>query len=425
MKDMLDRFIRYAETDTGSSEDSETFPSTPGQMRLLSILADELREMGLSTDFDREKGYVYAFLPASPGYEEFPPLGFISHVDTSPDAPGKDVRPRLIEAYDGNDILLGSDAQGREIVLRVSEFPQIAEFKGKSIIVTDGSTLLGADDKAGVAEIMEAVSLLSGHGNADNTCSGTDKIPHGKVCVAFTPDEELGLGASGFDLERFGAKYAYTVDGGAFPEFEYGNFNAAGIKVLFTGKNIHPGSAKGVMKNALSMAVALDNMLPDGERPEKSEGREGFFHLTDLHGDVSRAVSEYLIRDGDSERFQERKKLFLNACEYINRLYGPGSAHVEMKDTYYNMEPLILEHPHLIGYAKKAFEMTGSEMVSKFIRGGTDGATLSYMGLPCPNLPTGGINFHSVYECACLDDMVRVRDVIINLVKLYAEGKED
>ncbi|MCR5304217.1 MAG: peptidase T [Lachnospiraceae bacterium] len=407
MKEMYERFLRYVSVDTRSDDRSDSFPSTPGQKELLSMLFEELKEMGVDPDYDSENGYLYACLPPSEGCEKAPAIGFISHVDTSPDAPGKNVRPRLLEKYDGGDIQLCSEGR---VFIRPSEFPEIMRFKGKSVIVTDGTTLLGADDKAGVTEIMEAVKKLS----------EDSSIAHGKVCIAFTPDEELGLGASRFDTERFGAVYAYTVDGSAFPEFEYENFNAAGARVYFKGRGIHPGSAKGIMKNALSMAIRLDSMLPEGERPECTEGREGFFHLESLEGDVSSALSEYIIRDGDADSFQERKKIFLNACEYINRLYGPGSCRVELKDTYYNMGPEILKERHLIDNAKRAFEMCSAEMKPVFIRGGTDGATLSYRGLPCPNLPTGGINYHSVYECACLDDMVKVRDLILNIISLYS-----
>ena len=394
--DLKERFLKYVSYDTQSSEESGTFPSTEKQKVLLAALRDEMQALGMTEVTMDRYGYVMGTVPATPGCENAPVIGFIAHVDTSPDMSGKDVKPRVIEEYDGCDIALNG-----QLTMRVADFPELEFFKGHTLIHTDGTTLLGADDKAGVAEIMALAALLM----------SPDAPEHCRVCIGFTPDEEIGRGADLFDVAGFGADYAYTVDGGAEGEIEYENFNAASGDVTFRGVGVHPGSAKDVMVNAATVAMAFHAMLPADEVPEKTDGYQGFFHLHAMSGDVTEAALHYIIRDHDRERFEARKALFLRCADAVNAKYGPGTATAVTADSYYNMKEKILPHMELIRRAEDAFRKNGVTPVCVPIRGGTDGAHLSWDGLPCPNLSTGGYNFHGVREwipAASLDAMAAV-----------------
>lgn len=403
---LLDRFLRYVSFDTRSDEDSSSFPSTPGQLVLLSHLADEMRGLGLADVTMDANGYVMGTVPATIGREHCPVIGFLAHVDTSPDMPGAGVRPQVIDRYDSGDIRLNDS-----VVMRAAEFPELEFFKGHTIIHTDGTTLLGADDKAGVAAIMTAAEYLMSH----------PEVPHGTIRIGFTPDEEIGRGVDRFDVAAFGADFAYTIDGGMEGELEYENFNAASAKICIQGQNIHPGYAKDKMVNAIQLGIELNAMLPVGERPESTEGYEGFFHLTRFDGTVESAAMEYIIRDHDRARFEERKQLMEWNVNRLNEIYGPESVVLTLRDQYYNMREKIEPHPELIEKAVRAMEMAGVKPLIRPIRGGTDGARLSFMGLPCPNLFTGGMNFHGKYEYASLDTMRRSVETIVNLVRLWAE----
>jgi len=406
MKDSKDnvfsRFARYAAVETASSEESSRFPSTPGQAVLAELLAEELRTLGAAdAAYDPQSGCVYAHIPANDGGRTHRTLGFISHLDTSPEASGKDVRPQLHPDYDGGDIRLPGG-----VVISPEVFPEMKNYIGKTLITSDGTTLLGADDKAGIAEIMTmAEALLS------------ENAPlHGRIAIAFTPDEEIGGGISRFDLERFSADIAYTVDGGALGELEYECFNAASAKVTVRGVNIHTGEAKGKMKNASRIALAFDAALPASDRPENTEGYEGFFHLSSVSGEVELCRLEYLIRDHDRQKFESRKQLMLSAAEALNEQYGPGTVTVELKDTYYNMKDKISpDYMFLIDRAGECMEALGVKPRIKPIRGGTDGANLSYRGLPCPNLCAGGHNFHGRYEYCCLESMETIVKLLVAL----------
>lgn len=404
--ELLERFLKYVSFDTQSDENSGAFPSTEKQKVLLGYLADEMRALGLQ-DVEMDKyGYVMGTIPATPGYEDKPVIGFISHVDTSPDMSGKDVRPRIIENYDGGDIQLN------ELVdMTVAEFPELPLFKGQTLIVTDGTTLLGADDKAGVAEIMTAAEYLMSH----------PEVKHGKIRIGFTPDEEIGRGVDYFDIKRFGAKYAYTVDGGYEGELEYENFNAASAKFEVQGKNIHPGSAKDKMLNALQVVCEVNSMLPSVQRPEHTEGYEGFYHLVGISGGVENAESSYIVRDHDRSLFEHKKAFAQDVADFLNKKYGEGTVKLVLKDQYYNMREKVEPHPQVIEKAEQAMRMAGVEPVIKPIRGGTDGSRLSYMGLPCPNLFTGGMNFHGKYEYVSLDTMKKSLQTIINLTILWGK----
>ena len=404
--ELEERFLKYVAFDTQSDPGSETFPSTAKQLVLLSHLMEEMIGLGLTEVEIDPNGYVMGSIPASPGYEDKPVIGFISHVDTSPDMKGAEIRPQVIGHYDGGDIVLNG-----ELVMRVAEFPELAFFKGHTLITTDGTTLLGADDKAGVAEIMTAAEYLMTH----------PEWKHGKIRIGFTPDEEIGRGVDFFDVERFGARFAYTVDGGFEGELEYENFNAAGVKITVQGRNIHPGYAKDKMINALQVACDLHALLPAVQRPEHTEGYEGFYHLTSLSGTVEQARMEYIVRDHSRERFEAKKKYLADAVALLAERYGEGVVSLEIRDQYYNMREMVEPYPEVIAKAEQAMEMAGVVPVIRPIRGGTDGARLSYMGLPCPNLFTGGMNFHGKYEYCSLDTMHKAVQTILNLAKLWGE----
>ena len=404
MNRLLERFLRYVKIDTESVPDVQRYPSSEKQKNLLALLRDELVQMGISATMDEKYGYVYATIPKNVkgNYK----LGFIAHVDTSSAVSGKDVKPIVTADYDGQDIAL---AEGRR--LSPAEFGSLLKHVGKTIISSDGTTLLGADDKAGVAVIMELANIL-----AENP-----SVAHGEVKIAFTPDEEVGRGTDFFDIGRFGADGAYTVDGSGLGELEYENFNAASAKVSVRGKSVHPGSAKGVMVNANLVLMELQSMLPVFENPMYTEGYEGFFHLESMHGECDCATANYIIRDHDREKFQRKKQLFADVVDFLNKKYGEGTVTAEITDSYYNMKEKILPHIHLVENACRAMEKAGVTPVVCPIRGGTDGARLSYEGLPCPNLFTGGYNFHGRYEYIPLEDMQKALDVALNLVDIYKD----
>ena len=398
--DVTERFLQYVAFDTASDEDSPSTPSTPKQKVLGRFLEEELRKIGLSSVVLDENGYLYGVLPASPGCERLPALGLISHMDTSPSVSGANIRPSRIR-YQGGDITLP------HAVISQEEYPDVAKYAGQELIVTDGSTLLGADDKAGIAEIFTACEYLVAH----------PEIPHRAVAVGITPDEEIGRGADHFDLSRFPAPTAYTVDGGELGEIEYENFNAASAVITVHGVNIHPGSAKNKMKNASLLAADFITRLPPAETPAHTEGYEGFYHLTGMEGDETTAVLRWIIRDHDRERFEARKKFMADLCAYLNGVWGEGTFVAEIKDSYYNMKEKILPHMELIENAKAAMRAVGAEPRIVAIRGGTDGARLSYEGLPCPNLSTGGLNFHSVRELIPVPAMEKMVQVLVELLK--------
>lgn len=402
---LSERFIRYTRFDTQSDETSTTTPSTPGQLIFARYLRDELLNEGLSDVELTTDGYLYATLPAN-GCDEAPVIGFISHCDTSPDARGSNVKARIVSGYDGGDIELRPG-----MMLSPTTFPELLAHRGEDIIVTDGTTLLGADDKAGIAEIVDAVCYLRDH----------PEIAHGKVRIAFTPDEEIGRGADGFDVERFGCQWAYTVDGGDLGELEYENFNAASALVSIAGLSVHPGAAKGKMINALRLACEYNAMIPSDETPETTADRQGFYHLTSMAGFVESAILQYIIRDHDRESFEKRKE-FLRACvARLNASYGRQVATVKITDQYYNMKQQIDRHPHVVSLARQAMEACGVVPKEQPIRGGTDGAQLSFRGLPCPNLFAGGLNFHGPYEFVSIQTMLKARDVIVKLCELAAQ----
>ena len=406
MEKILDRFLRYVSIDTQSDENSESQPSAAKELDLLRLLRDELAALGVDVNLD-EYGYVMASIPSNLG-KEAPAVGFIAHVDTAPDASGKDVRPQIIPDYDGGPI----DLKGVPgLQLRPEEFPEMRRYVGKTLITTDGTTLLGADDKAGVAEIMHAVEYIVTH----------PEFKHGDIKIGFTPDEEIGRGVVKFDVAKFGAQYAYTMDGGEVGELEYENFNAASAKVRIQGRNVHPGSAKDKMKNAILIGQELNALLPAAQRPEHTEGYEGFFHLISFKGTVEEAEFAYIIRDHDRAKFEQKKQAIVRCADFINARYGEGTATVEVKDQYYNMREQVEPHYHIIEKAMKAIEMAGIEPVVKPIRGGTDGANLSFKGLPCPNLFAGGLNFHGKMEFVPLESMEKASEVILNIISLYAE----
>lgn len=401
-----ERLLKYVAVDTPSDPDSGANPSSSCQFDLAKMLVEELKEIGVSNAEVDDKCYVYASIPATEGYENCKSLGFIAHMDTAPDFNGCGVKPQIIENYDGQDVVLGESGR----ILKVKDFPDLADMKGRTLITTDGTSLLGSDDKSGIAEIMTMVERII-----------EEKIPHGKICISFTPDEEIGEGADHFDVERFGADVAYTMDGGKEGEIEYENFNAAGAVFVVNGNNVHPGSAKDIMINAQLVAMEINGMLPADEIPSKTEGYEGFFHLTDLHGTVEQAKLEYIIRDHDREKFETKKALAETIANKINEKYGAGTAELTVKDQYYNMKEKIEPHMYLIEYAKEAAKEVGLNPAVVAIRGGTDGARLSFMGLPCPNLGTGGFGFHGPYEHVtvegmdlCVEMMLKIVDHVLN-----------
>lgn len=409
MSEVLNKFLEYVKIDTQSEDESSTTPSTLKQHDLAGLLVAKLTALGAEEiTYDREHCYIYASIPASPGYEEAPVIGFVSHMDTSPAVTGQGVKPGIVEKYDGGDIVLNKE---QKIVMRVKDFPVLSEYEGQTLVVTDGMTLLGADDKAGIAEIMEMAEILL---NDRSLC-------HGKIRIGFTPDEEVGAGADHFDVALFGARFGYTVDGGKLGELEFENFNAAGARVTVSGRSVHPGDAKGKMINAILLAQEFQTMLPVFDNPMYTEGYEGFFHLDSIKGNVEEAVMEYIIRDHDRTKFEDRKKAFLQIGAYLDRKYGEGTVTIDLKDSYYNMREEVEKHMHLIENARTAMEECGITPMIVPIRGGTDGARLSFMGLPCPNLCTGGHNYHGRYEFICVESMEKVVELLVRIAQKYAD----
>lgn len=413
---IAERFLNYTRFDTQSAEESQTVPSTAKQLVFAQFLKEELEREGLHDVEMDDNGYIYATLPAnlqpftphpSPLIPEVPTIGFISHYDTSPDCSGADIKPRIVEHYDGGDIRLNDD-----MVLSPAKFPELLGHVGEDLIVTDGRTLLGADDKAGIAEIVQAMVWLQEH----------PEVKHGKIRVAFNPDEEIGMGARHFDVERFGCQWAYTMDGGDVGELEYENFNAASAKITVKGASVHPGYAKGKMLNASMVAIELAQMLPAGERPETTEGYEGFYHLTGMQTSTEQARLSYIIRDHDRQRFEQRKQFIAECVERINAKYGEGTVTAVVSDQYYNMRERIEDgNMHVVNLVLKAMREVGVEPKVKPIRGGTDGAQLSFRGLPCPNIFAGGINFHGPYEFVPVQSMEKAMQVIVKICSLAAE----
>lgn len=410
MSKTIDNFLKYIKIDTRSEDNTGTSPSTQKQHNLAKLLAGQLEAMGAEEiTYDREHCYVYASIPASRGCENVPVLGLVAHMDTAPVVSGRDVKPRIVENYDGNDIVLN---EKENIILRAADYPELAGYRGQDLIVTDGTTLLGGDDKAGVAEIMAACEYLLQH----------PEVKHGKLRVGFTPDEEIGEGTKHFDIKLFGADFAYTVDGDRFGHIEDGTFNAAGAKLTVHGVSAHPGSAKGAMVNAMLIAFEFQSLLPVFQNPMYTEGEEGFFHLEHIEGDVEKTVSEYIIRDHDRTLFEQKKQFFGQCADFLNRKYGEGTAETEIQDSYYNMKEVLEPHRHLIENAAEIIRQMGTEPEICSVRGGTDGARLSYMGLPCPNLCTGGGNFHSRFEYVCVQSMEKVTELLVRLAEKYGEG---
>ena len=398
----IERFLHYITYDTQSDEDSALTPSTPKQKRLGARLAQELQDLGLEHAHLAENGAVYGWLPATAGKEDLPVLALIAHMDTAPRVPGENVKAQIVR-YEGGDLVLNAE---RGIVMTPAGFPDLNDQVGKELIVTDGTTLLGADDKAGVAEIFSAVAYLAEH----------PELAHGRVAVCITPDEEVGRGADYIDLDLLGADFAYTVDGGPLGTLEYENFNAASAEVVIHGVNIHPGDAKNKMKNACLMAAELIAMVPPAESPAHTEGYEGFYHLCGMEGDESEAKLSWILRDHDWDSFEARKQTMQRIGDYLNEKYGPMSVEVRLTDSYYNMKEKILPHPELLDWARAAFRQAGVEPVDVPIRGGTDGARLSFLGLPCPNLSTGGYHFHGVYEYIPVESLEKMTETLVNLV---------
>ena len=401
-----ERLLKYAKVYTTSDPESGTHPSAAREFDLAHLLVEEMKSIGIEDAFVDEHCYVYGSIPATKGCEKKPALGLIAHMDTAPDASGENVKPILHENYDGGDVTL----PGTGMVMKTSTFPFLKELKGETLITTDGTTLLGADDKSGVAEILTAAETLI-----------KKKLPHGKLCIAFTPDEEIGEGASLFDIPGFGADFAYTVDGGDVGGIEYENFNAASATVTIHGFSVHPGSAKNSMINAQNVAMEFHAALPAFSRPEHTEGREGFFHLTSMQGDVTTAHLGYIVRDHDAAKFAARKAQMQHIAACLNDRYGAGTVELDIKDSYYNMLEKIQPHFHLVENARKAIRAAGLEPIETPVRGGTDGATLSYMGLPCPNLGTGGFNFHGVCECTTVERMDKATEILLNIIELYSK----
>lgn len=406
MEKILDRFLRYVAIDTQSDENSESQPSAGKELDLLKLLCKELNDMGVEATLD-EYGYVMGSIPSNID-KKVPAIGFIAHVDTSPDASGKDVKPQITKDYDGGDIEL-KGVPG--LFLKPSEFPELLAHKGETIITTDGTTLLGADDKAGVAEIMDAVQYIVEH----------PEFKHGDIKIGFTPDEEIGRGVVKFDVKRFGADYAYTMDGGEIGELEFENFNAASAKIHIQGRNVHPGYAKDKMKNAILIGMEFNDLLPIGQRPELTEGYDGFFHIISFKGSVEEADFGYIIRDHDRKKFEEKKELIAQCAHFINMKYGEGTATLDIKDQYYNMREQVEPYYFIVEKAVKAMEMAGIKPKIQPIRGGTDGANLSFKGLPCPNIFAGGMNFHGKMEFAPLENIEKASEVVLNIIKLFAE----
>ncbi|WML49969.1 peptidase T [Neobacillus sp. PS3-34] len=405
--EIIERFTSYVKVDTQSDDNSETCPSTPGQLTLARNLVEELKAIGMEEVTMDENGYVMATLPSNTD-KDVPVIGFLAHVDTATDFTGKNVNPQIVENYDGNDITLN---ESLHIIMKTKDFPQLPEYKGHTLITTDGTTLLGADNKAGIAEIMTAMAFLIKH----------PEIKHGKIRVAFTPDEEIGRGPHKFDVEAFNAKYAYTMDGGPLGELEFESFNAASAKISIKGSNIHPGTAKNKMVNSAKIAMELNSLLPAEEAPEHTEGYEGFFHLISFNGDVENTSLYYIIRDFDKNNFESRKTKIASIVEELKQKYGESSITLELKDSYYNMREKIEPVKFIVDLAHEAMEKLEIKPIIKPIRGGTDGSQLSYMGLPTPNIFTGGENYHGKYEFISVDNMIKAVNVIVEVVKLFEE----
>jgi tripeptide aminopeptidase len=410
MKDkILERFLRYISVDTASDPESSSQPSSAKQLDLSRMLLKELKEMGITDVSLDEFGYVMATIPSNlPAGKKVPVIGFIAHVDSAPDAPGKGVNPQIIKNYNGEDIVINSE---KNMVMKVEEFPELLKYKGQTIITTDGNTLLAADDKAGIAEIMSAAEYIMSN----------PQFLHGEIKIGFTPDEEIGRGVDKFDVNRFGADYAYTLDGGEIGELEYENFNAASAKIFIQGRNIHPGYAKDKMINAIILGTEFNSLLPVEQRPEFTQHYEGFFHIIRFDGTVEEATIQYIIRDHDFEKFDFKKNLIEESVTYMNKKYGSGTFRLELKDQYFNMKKQVEPHYHIVEKAVEAMEMAGVKPQIKPIRGGTDGARLSFMGLPCPNIFAGGHNFHGRYEYIPLESMAKATEVILNIIKLYTK----
>ncbi len=403
---LKERFLKYVAINTRSDENSESFPSTAVQWDLLNALVEEMKLLGLEDVTIDKYGYAMGTIPATPGKENAPVIGFLAHVDTAPDMSGENVRPRIIESYDGEDIVLNNT-----LTMKVADFPELKRFIGHTLIHTDGTTLLGADDKAGVAEIMTAAEYLMAH----------PEVEHGKIRIGFTPDEEIGRGVDFFDVKAFGADFAYTMDGGYEGELEYENFNAASAKIAIQGRNVHPGYAKSKMINAIEVACELNSLVPAVERPQFTEGYEGFYHCVGFNGTVENATISYIIRDHDADLFEKKKVWMHNIVGILNNKYGEGVLTLTLKDQYYNMRKMVEPHPQVIENALKAMRDADVEPIVRPIRGGTDGARLSFMGLPCPNIFAGGMNFHGKFEYCSLNSMEKAVKVIINIAKRWAE----
>jgi tripeptide aminopeptidase len=405
MKNVTERFLNYVKFNTQSNEETSV---TQGQIELAEVLVEELKTMGLVSVSLDENGYVLAHLPANTT-RKIPSLGFVAHLDTSPDMIGKDVKPQIINEYDGEDIILNGE---KNIILSPRDFPELLNYKGKTLITTDGTTLLGADDKAGIAEVMTAIDYLQNH----------REIPHGKICIAFTPNEEVGRGADFFDIPKFGAEFAYTLDGGPIGELEYENFNAAEVKVKVRGRNVHPGSAKGKMINSILLAQEFIEQLPKTETPENTEGYQGFYHLTDIRGNVEETMLNYIVRDFDLDSFERRKDNIQKIANVLNETHGQGTFVLEIKDQYFNMKEKIEPVKHIVENAEKAMLEVGVVPDIRPIRGGTDGARLSFMGLPTPNIFAGGHNFHGKFEFIPTFAMEKAVEVILKIIELYTKG---
>ncbi|MHA6253108.1 peptidase T [Oceanobacillus sp. CAU 1775] len=408
-EELIERLTTYAKIDTQSNEDSETTPSTPGQFDLVEVLTKELKEIGMEDVESDDNGYLMATLPANTD-KDIPTIGFLAHLDTATDFTGKNVNPQVIENFDGNDITLN---EALNIVLSKEEFPELPSYKGHTLITTDGTTLLGADNKAGIAEIMTAMNYLIQH----------PEIEHGRIRVAFTPDEEIGRGPHKFDVKRFDARYAYTIDGGPLGELQYESFNAAAAKITFKGNSVHPGTAKNKMVNSGKLAAEFVNKFPEEESPEHTEGYEGFYHLISITGDVESTQVYYIIRDHDKEKFENKKATLKSFVEEMQEKHGEENVELEMKDQYYNMREKIEPEMHIVDIAQQAMESLGIKPVIEPVRGGTDGSQLSFMGLPTPNIFTGGENFHGKFEYVSVDNMQKATEVIVEIAQLFAKNK--
>lgn len=408
MDKVVERFLRYVKEDTKSNPESNECPSSNKQLDFAKKLKEELLDLNLKDIILDENSYLMATLPANTE-KDLPVIGFIAHMDTSPDMSGKNVNPQIIEHYDGKDITLNKE---KDVILSPKDFPELEDYKGQSIITTDGTTLLGADDKAGIAEIITAIEYLINN----------PQIKHGDIKIAFTPDEEIGKGADLFDVEKFNADFAYTIDGGPIGELEYENFNAASVNININGRNVHPGYAKNKMINSMIVATEFNLMLPEHSKPEYTDGYEGFYHLTSIKGDVENTKLHYIIRDHDKDKFQNKKTIVMDVADYLNSKYGKNTVNINIEDQYYNMKEKIKPVMHIIDTASKAMKEVGITPDIKPIRGGTDGARLSYMGLPCPNIFTGGHNFHGKFEYIPIESMIKAVEVIVKISDIYGKN---